>query len=178
MGVAEGDAGRQRQHAVDRLIRELVRNWRPVSDDEIEQVVARIADAPFSPEVVPVPVRHRRLAYAGHLLGAREPSLLLHLVRRVLVDEQWAPGTTADEYLADLHAAARDPAARVAVYYRTGQFSAAVLAPNRLPPARCGAQPEVLMLVVYSADRGTITTGYQVSSVATVNLPATVRWLR
>jgi hypothetical protein len=43
-----------------------------------------------------------------------------HLAKRVVLDHQWAFGTTAAQYLADLTAAVRDPRAQLAVYQRRG----------------------------------------------------------
>jgi hypothetical protein len=160
------------------LIRQSITSSRPVTPEEVGHILVHIATAPFARETIGVPARYRHLTHQRRTLAARESSLIVHLIRRVHVDEQWAAHTTPERYIADLHDAARHPAARLAVYYRTGQHSAAVLTPNALPESRCGAKPEAFIFVVYSADRGTITTGYQVSGIETINLPDRVRWLR
>jgi hypothetical protein len=89
------------------------------------------------------------------------------------------PGTTATQYLADLHAAAR-AAAFLGVYPYGSDVAAATLT-NRsavIPAVRTGLQPQHLILVVYSADNGWLITGYQVSSVAATTIPQGVLWLR
>ena len=87
------------QHPADRLIRDLIRGHRAAAPDAIEQIVERMATAPFEPRDLRVKVRHRGLRLHGRVLGAREPSLFYHLVQRVAIDEQWAARTTADQYL-------------------------------------------------------------------------------
>jgi hypothetical protein len=105
------------QRPVDRLIREIIATRRPVQADEIDQVVERIATAPFDPEpAAPVRMKHRGMTYQGHTLGARASALTYHLVKRVVDDGQWAFGTTSAEYLADLREAARIQDGRLGRY--------------------------------------------------------------
>ena len=108
-----GDAGLS-QHLVDRLIRELVRTGRAATVQEIQQIIERMITVPINPERIRVPMRHRGLTYQGHSLAARDDSLIYHLTRRVL-DGQWADGTTAEQYVADLRRAIRLPDARLTV---------------------------------------------------------------
>ena len=138
-----------------------------------------MATAPFNPLVRRVPRKDRGYTYLGHRLGAREPSLIYHLTKRVVIEEQWAPGTTAAQYLDDLRAAAR-AAAFLAIYRYGSDVAAASLADRSavIPAARAGPQPQQLILVVYSADNGWLITGYQVSSVAATTIPQGVLWLR
>ena len=62
------------QHRVDQLIRELIRRGRAATADEIEQIIERMATAPFDERVVPVPTRLRGLSYHGRMLS-RLPQL-------------------------------------------------------------------------------------------------------
>lgn len=170
----------QSRHPDDLLIRDLAHSGRAVHADELDRIVRRLAAAPFDPRTVAVRIRHRGVAYRGQILGSRAASLLYHLAQRVLIDAQWAMGTTADEYLADLRRAIRAPNARLVVYQDRGGCLAATLAPlpESVPPERRGPRALPFVFVVYSTDRGTIITGYQVSRLAAVRLPAEAQWLR
>ena len=55
---------------------------------------------------------------------------------------------------------------------------AAIIAENRILPGRLGPEALPWVLVVFSADRGTIVSGYQVSSNPPSNIPEDGLWLR
>jgi hypothetical protein len=55
---------------------------------------------------------------------------------------------------------------------------AAILAQNRVDPARLGPEALPWLLVVFSADRGTMVSGYQISSVTLSNIPGDALWFR
>ena len=55
---------------------------------------------------------------------------------------------------------------------------AAIIADNRILARRLGPEALSWILVVYSADRGTIVSGYQVSSNPPSNIPEDGLWLR
>jgi hypothetical protein len=150
-----------------------------VTSAEIEQITDRIARAPFETRLVHVP-RAIRLRFQGRTLGNREPSFLAHYVKRTLAEAQWSAETTPDEYLADLHRAAQAATARLLLYTRQEESCAAMLTPTRdvVPQERLGAGALAVLLVVYSADRRAIITGYMASSVETINLPRDVLWLK
>lgn len=173
-------AGREvgRQNPADALIRELIGSGRAASSDDIVRIVQRIATAPFDPAVVRVPEKHRGLTYAGRTLGGREESLFYHLVKRILIEEQWTQGTTPAQYLEDLRQGARSRGARVVIYRRRGGPTAAVLAPNPVPTDRLGRQPLPFIYVVYAPERSTIITGYQTSGPHELSIPGDARWLR
>ncbi len=168
------------QHPTDRLIRELLRTGRQATDEEITRIVECIATAPFDPQTVRVRPAHRGAGYQDRTLGVAAPSLTYHLVKRVVLGQQWAAGTTADQYVEDLRRAALNPSARLAIYQRRGGHIAAVVAPTDrvLPAERRGARPEPNLLVVYSADRGIILSGYQFSTLDKTGVPREARWLR
>ncbi len=165
---------------VDRLIRELIDTGRQATEAEIGRIIERMATAPFDPRVRPVPVKDRGLAYQGRVLGEREDSLFYHLVKRVRIEETWPDGTTADQYLADLRQAVRAPTARLALYKERGGHIAAIITPTStvLREARRGPQAYPNLLVIYSADRGIIVSGYQFSTFARARIPQEARWLR
>jgi hypothetical protein len=164
-------------HTTDRLIRELIETRRAATNDEVEQIVERMASAPFEPRDISVPSELRGKRYLGNQLGARAPVLLVHPMQRVMLDRQWADGTTEDEYLEDLRRAVRAPAAHVVVYERRGGHVAAVLAPNTIPANRRGLDALPWIYVVHSADRGTMISGYQATSLQAISIPEDARWL-
>jgi hypothetical protein len=95
------------QHPDDRLIRDLLQTRRPATGPEVERIRERMASAPFASRLYRVPVAERGLVYLGVALGNRAAPFDYHLVKRVLVEEQWSRGTTPADYRADLAAAAR-----------------------------------------------------------------------
>ncbi|HZS02749.1 MAG TPA: hypothetical protein VFE37_28815 [Chloroflexota bacterium] len=168
------------RHPADRLIRELLEPGRAAGPDEIAQIVARLAAAPFSPRLVSVAIELQGLVYQGRLIYAREPALFAHLVQRVIADRQWAVGTTEQQYLGTLRRAVRSASARLLMYERRGGILAAALARTRqaVPPRQRGARFLPWLYVVYSADRGTIISGYQASGLEELNIPGNARWLK
>ena len=167
-------------HPIDRLIRDLIRTGRPASDDEVALIVERMATAPFSPGLNRVPLPQRGTVFEGQVLSARESSLRYHLFKRVVLEGQWASGTTAEQYLADLRRAIRTPSARLAVYRRGGEDIAASVTPTMdvLGPARVGTAPQANILVIHSATRGIIRSGYQFSALEATSIPGEARWLK
>ncbi len=139
-----------------------------------------MAAAPFSRESVRVPVDERGTRYHGHQLAARAESLSYHLVKRVVIEQQWLDGTSVAQYLEDIRRAVRHPSARLAVSERRGGHLAAIVTPTDLVvfPARRGVKPERQLLVIYSADRGIIVTGYQFSELPETGIPSEARWLK
>lgn len=168
------------QHPVDRLIRELIQTGRAATPDEVERIVERMATVPFNPQLVRVARQHRGLTYQGRTLAVRVDSLTYHLLQRVVVESQWGYGTTAQQYVADLRQALGSPQARLVLFERRGGFLAATLTPTTLavPTIRLGTDPKPHLLVVYSADRGILITGYQFSALEEVSIPQEARWLR
>jgi hypothetical protein len=166
-------------HPVDAPIREVITTSRQTLPLERDAIVERIASAPFDPRTdATVPMKDRGLIYRGTTLEARAPALHFHLVKRVVADRQWADGTSSPEYLSDLRRAVRATDARIMLYRRRGGCLAAVVARNRIEPARLGSEAAPWILVVFSADLGTIITGYQIASAVQLNLPEDVLWLR
>jgi hypothetical protein len=150
-----------------------------VSTAEVDQIVARFAQAPFETKIVRVPVPYR-VTFQGQMLRNREPSLLAHLVKRTLGERQWHEATTPEEYLADLWRAARSPDARVLAYTRWGEHYAATITPTEhvVPSERLGSEWRQNVLVVYSADRSMIRTGYMFTDLPDIDLSEDALWLR
>jgi hypothetical protein len=168
-------------HPVDQLIARLIRDDEvDASPEEIERIVERIASAPFNRHRVRVPRSDRGMAYGDFVIGRVVDPLEYHLVKRVVEDGQWIDGTTADDYLADLRAAAQHPHARVLVYERAGDLCAATISATRdvVIPERLGPRPESHVLVVYSARHSVVRTAYMYSEFSELDMPEGVWWLR
>ncbi len=174
-----GDSPPPGQHPVDRLIRELVQSGRPAAQDELDLILERISVAALDTRLGRAPGYLRGQVYRGRTVQARDETSFVHLVKRVRHDRQWTEGTTEADYLADLRAAARQPDARLLIYARHDEHHAAVIAPTALvvPRDRRGARVLPNLLVVYSAERSAIRTGYQFSDLAEVRIPEDARWL-
>ncbi len=168
-------------HPADALIRGVVVYGGPTpSPKRVGDVIARIASAPFEARLRRVPRQHRGIRYLGRVPGAREESLFLHLVKRVMVEGQWAGGTTEADYVADLRASAAASSARRLVFGRRGGAIAAAITPTAevVPSARLGPRPLPNLIVLYAADRGIIVNGYQFSTLDATAIPGEGRWLR
>ena len=161
------------------LIRELVHTERPATPEDIARIRELMAAAPFNPGLAEVVPRLRGREYRGAALGARAPSLAYHLFQRTAVEEQWASQTTEADYVADLSSAVLAPSSRLVVYERRGGNMAASITTTAdvIAPQRLGTRVLPLLLVVYSADRDIIITGYQCSSLEEVSIPREARWL-
>ncbi len=181
MANSGDEAGAQTsQHPTDRLIRELIQTGRDATPAEVDSIIERMATAPFDRSIVRVDLEHRGMQWRGRTLGARADSLAYHLFQRVMLEQQWAEGTTEGQYVGDVQDAARSPEARVAVYERRGGHVAAIVSrtADAVPVSRRGAGSLPDLFIAYSADRGIIVTGYQVSSIETVSIPKEARWLK
>lgn len=172
--------GRRRSdHPTDRLIRELNQSGRPSELGEIDQILDRMAVAPFDSRIVRALPTERGFNYHGRVVQQRDEALFVHLIRRVMGNGQWTDATSQQDYLDDLRRSIRAPKARLALYQRRGGYLAATLTPTAdvIPAIRRGPRSRVELWVVYSADRGIILTGYQVSSRDEVSIPKDTRWL-
>jgi hypothetical protein len=76
------------QHTIDDLIRQIIVGERRARQGDVEQIIERIATAPFNPDDVVVPRSMRGLTHLGNTLGGRAPSVLVHLVKRFQVERQ------------------------------------------------------------------------------------------
>ena len=88
------------QHPTDQLIRGLIATRRAATTAEIAAIIARMARAPFSERLASVPLPLRYATYQGRPLGARETSLIIHVVQRAVHEGQWSPDTDGAGYVA------------------------------------------------------------------------------
>lgn len=102
-----------------------------------------MASAPFDPQIVPAPRDQQGVTYLGRTLGMRDDALFVHLVKRVVDEQQWAVGTTAAQYVDDLRRAIQRPDARVIVYPRRGGPVAATISQTSASLAIGGRVPNL-----------------------------------
>ncbi|MBL7184431.1 MAG: hypothetical protein ISS50_08280 [Anaerolineae bacterium] len=151
---------------IDALIVELIESGRRATEEELSQIVAHVAQAPFASRPVRPPGWLREaLARLGITMPARVPAGEAHLLKRVYYDQQWPVGTTTDRFVADLRLAIRHPDACVWTYEYFGEPCVGLLAPSHIRGTP-GAKPYIF--VAYSARYGTLTTGYQASGPETI----------
>jgi hypothetical protein len=165
---------------VDLLIRKIIRGARRPEMSDADRIVARMSTAPFDDRLFRVSTELRDLTTTGYDLHERESSLTLHVVRRVAVEQQWAPGTSPDDYLDDLRRATLHSGARVGVYWRRGGHIAVTASATEAVVSleHRGISTLPFTLVVYSADRGAIVSGYQFSDWSMIAIPGDAKWLR
>ena len=100
------------QHPVDLLVRAIIAGTQRATTADAEQIIERMATAPFDSRSVRVPDDLRGRSYLAHRLGVTAPSLFVHVAKRVLLERQWDEGTTPERYLSDIRAAVRSINAR------------------------------------------------------------------
>ncbi len=180
-GSSGGGEGQEQpqQHRADQLIRELIAFSRAASAEEIALILERMASVRFVDTIAHIPIKHRGLTYQGRTLTARADSLFYHLVKRVVVEGQWVSGTSEEQYVADLRRTVQVPGARLLAYTRWGEAFTATITPTRqaVPPERQGANALPQILVVYSADRRAIVTGYMFTTLQELDIPGEIVWL-
>lgn len=151
---------------IDRLILTLIDTQQQASASELTVILDHVAQAPFAMYLARIPNQLRQLfAEKGIHLPAKLSSLEIHYLKRVAEEEQWPKDTTPAQYVADLQQAIHHPQVQVWFYRYYGQPFAGFLSPSHVPISK-GAQ--AYLFVVYSPLYGTITTGYQASSVRTI----------
>ena len=162
---------------VDQLIRDIAIGRRNPQTTDLQRIRDHVADAPFNEQMIRSYPDIIGSSYQGKIVQERDTSAFVHLVQRVLVDEQWAYGTTLEKYLADLQEVARDHRSALAVYDRGRGAVATFVGPNHVPGERLGIESESTIVVVYAPDRRSIITGYQASSPERVDIPGDAKWL-
>jgi hypothetical protein len=105
---------------IDALIVELIESGRQATEDELSQIVAHVAQAPFASRPVRVSPRlwDELIVVLDKPVARRLPSIEFHLLKRIHLEQQWPVGTTARQYVTDLHLAVRHPAARILKQHR------------------------------------------------------------
>lgn len=130
-------------------------------------------------ELVPTAAKiaelRERMARAPFL---SERSLEWHLGKR-LEEQQWRTGTSSAEYHADLRLAVSRSREFVVGTRRGGTIILAVGSTRTLLPTEVlGSDPLPHLVVIYSAERDRLITGYQYSGAEKLSLPEGALWLR
>ena len=152
---------------VAQLILTLINTNRQATDEELQQIITRAAQAPFSARPLKINRWLRQeLAERGFRVPSeRLPSVEIHLLKRIHLDRQWPPGTTVAQFIADLHRAIQHPDVQVWTYRWLGEAFAGFLAPSHVQNV---PNSETCIFVAYSADHGVIKTGFQASGHAAI----------
>ncbi len=111
-------------------------------DEEVAAIVRHIAAADFNRNGVTTEAQIRGRTYLGRTVQLWDDSLFVHLVRRVLVQRQWAEGTTQATYLSDLQSAVVHPDAQLRLGLIRELPTVQIVAPNAVVPARRGPRAE------------------------------------
>ncbi|MEM7537399.1 MAG: hypothetical protein AAF639_34835 [Chloroflexota bacterium] len=147
---------------IPELIHDLVQNNRVATDTEIKQLTDYVGRAPFSSR----PLKMNRwlrteLSNRGvPVSSAKRPSVEIHLLKRIYLDEQWSSATTSTQFISDLHTAITHTDCRIWTYELFGEVFAGFIAPSHIHNV---PKPEKFVFVAYSADYDKIKTGYQTS---------------
>lgn len=154
----------------DAIILDLIATGRQATADELEAIIAHVAQAPFATYLAGVPRQLRNdLTQMGITITAtRLPSVEQHLLKRVYVERQWPTGTTVAQYVLDLHQAVAHPDVQIWTYRLAGHSYAGFLAPSHIQNV---PKPEPYIFVAYNPAFGTITTGHQASGPTAVFAP-------
>lgn len=163
---------------VDKLLTEILAGQVEVTDGVVDRIARHVARADFYEGVVPVKADIVGKEYLGRVIEKREDALFAHLVKRVLGDKQWADGTTEAVFAKDLRNVVRKNDFGMALYERHGGTMLMVVGDNNLAKSHKGEKPEALLAVLYSANRGKIISGYQASSLDTLDIEENAIWLR
>ena len=150
-------------NSVDELILTLIRTARQATDEEVQQLVSHVAQAPFSSRLLKINRwLHKELKARGvQFASDKLPSVEIHLLKRIHLDRQWPPGTTVNQFVADLHQAVQHPGVQIWTYHWLSEAFAGFLAPSHVQNV---PNPEAFIFVAYNADRSVIQTGFQASS--------------
>ncbi len=146
--------------SVDALALSLITADRQATDDELAQIVAHVAAAPFSTRLVRVTrwLREQLVEKGIALETDRLPSVNVHLLKRVYIDGQWPTDATVGSYLSDLHQAVSHPDVRIWTYRYYAEPYVGFLSPSHVQTV---LSPQPYIFVAYNPRYGAITTGYQ-----------------
>lgn len=148
---------------VVQLILILISTNRQATDEELQQLITHVAQAPFSSRPLKINrwLRQELEARGLQVPSEKLPSVEIHLLKRIHLDRQWPPGTTVDQFIDDLHQAVQHPDVQVWTYRWLGEAFAGFLAPSHVQNV---PNPEAFIFVAYSADYSVIKTGFQANS--------------
>jgi len=171
-GIMPAVTPKHSANLVDQRIRQIVAGSRSPSIEDVVMIQQRAASATFyrSEANTPNDLVGMQLP-DGHVIGERERSIYIHLAKRIQ-QGQWDRSTSPEGYLNDLQAFTKRDDVQVLLYERRGGNMAAFIG-----PAPQGGD-ESNMIVIYSADRGMIVSGYRFGNFSDLNLGTNQRWLR
>lgn len=92
--IMEAVKAKRMQDEPNKLIRELLNSKRAPTEEDIKKILDHVAKAPFSTRPVPVNKSLRGQVFQGHEQGKSESSIIAHLAKRVLLDQEWAETVT------------------------------------------------------------------------------------
>ncbi len=152
---------------IDLLIQTLILDNRRATDIETQQIITYVAQRPFAsyPTRLTRWLRQELMTHGINISQDKQPSVEIHLLKRIYFDGQWSIGTTAEQFEADLHQSVQHPAVQIWTYRRLGEHYVGFLAPSHVHDA---PHLKPFIFVAYSADYGTITTGFQASGANTI----------
>ena len=144
------------------LVRDLIDQSRHATNIELQQLIQHVAQASFSSR--PLKINHwlrTELENRGvHISSSKYPSVEIHLMKRIYLDEQWPPKTTVKQFVADLHTAVQHPKCKIWTYRWFHESFAGFMAPSHMQKM---PKSEKFIFIAYSADYDRIKTGYQTS---------------
>ena len=145
----------------------LITGQRQATHEEILQIIAQVARRPIATYPVKMTfwLRQEFEMKGVSVPNTKLSSAQIHLMKRIHYDGQWPVDTTVAQFEADLHIAVQHPAVQIWTYRWANEHFAAFMAPSHV---RNVQEPEDFIFVAYSADYGTIKTGFQASGVHTI----------
>jgi hypothetical protein len=152
---------------IDQLIKKLIANHKLANGLELQKIITHVAQAPFSSRLVKINRWLRReLSSRGvEVPRGKQPSIEVHLLKRIYFDGQWLPHTTVTQFTNDLHLAVQHSNVQIWTYRWLGESFAGFLSPSHVQNV---PNPEAFIFVAYSADYSTIKTGFQASSAEAI----------
>jgi len=152
---------------IDQLIRSLVVSARRATQTELQEIVTHVAQRPFSSRLMKINQRLREELSACNVqpTSPQLPSVEVHLLKRIYVEQQWPHQTTVVQFEMDLHQAVLHRDVQIWTYLRLGEHHVGFLAPSHVQNV---LKPEAFIFVAYCADYSTIKTGFQANSAEAV----------
>ena len=148
---------------VAQLVLTLIDANRQATHEELQRILTHVAQAPFSARPLKINrwLRHELEARGVRVPSERLPSVEIHLLKRIYLDRQWPPGTSVNQFIADLHQAVQHPQVQAWTYRWLEEPFAGFLAPSHVQNV---PHPEAFIFVAYNANYDVIQTGFQASS--------------
>lgn len=167
-------------HPVDRLILELAESRREATDEEIQRIREHVAGAGYQPgSMTKAGSRIAGLVWEGETIRSshRLDNALVHYLRHVVAQDEWPPGTTVAEYVANLRSVVEDPNGGILLTHPFGAWLLTFVSESHDPEHFNGRQ---WIAVGYGVDYGYWMTGYRPRSGLAYFMPKAdegERWL-